>query len=154
MDLKPGGKFNTKSIETLVRLGIKSALSIRKNTPNEIVYIESGMFPIECGIRKQQLKFWLNMEEQLQNRPNAPLSRLISQALAIKLPYIMYYKNLKDVYHTPSNLLDKLKSHFEKIWLSRIHTAADKHPESKLGTYKSVNPSLQTPSINATFETE
>ena len=148
------GKFNTKSIETLVRLGIKSALSIRKNTPNEIVYIESGMFPIECGIRKQQLKFWLNMEEQLQNRPNAPLSRLISQALAIKLPYIMYYKNLKDVYHTPSNLLDKLKSHFEKIWLSHINTAADKDPDSKLGTYKSVNPTLQTPSINATFETE
>ena len=38
------GLFDSKPLETLYQFGIRNALSIRQTTPNEITYIESGLF--------------------------------------------------------------------------------------------------------------
>ena len=35
-------------VDVIYRTGIKTALSIRDNINNEIVYTESGLFPAEC----------------------------------------------------------------------------------------------------------
>ena len=47
-----------KNAEIAFRMGLKSALSIRECTNNEIVYVESREGPLEIRISKQQLKFW------------------------------------------------------------------------------------------------
>ena len=39
---------NVSEAELCYRSGIKVALNVRENTNNEIVYIESGKYPIEC----------------------------------------------------------------------------------------------------------
>ena len=52
-------------------MGIKTALAVRMNTCNEIVYIESGTYPAICIIKKRQIKFWDTLNKNLNNE--APL---------------------------------------------------------------------------------
>ena len=147
------GKYNGKGIETLVRTGIKTALSIRNNTPNEITYIESDQYPLECSILKQQLKFWLNMEQHMKDNPQTPLSILISLAQTKKLPYITHYMKLKEKYTSPENCMETLKSEYRLKWTTQINKASI-DPDSKLGAYKRVNPDLISPIYKVSFETE
>ena len=135
---------NGKGIETLVRTGIKTALSIRNNTPNEITYIESDQYPLECTILKQQLKFWLNMEQHMKDKPQTPLSNLISLAQTKKLPYITHYMKLKEKYTSPENCMETLKSEYRQKWTTQINKASI-DPDSKFGAYKRVNPNFISP---------
>ena len=42
-----------KKIEPILRVGLKTSLSVRFNTCNEVTYIESGMYPASQGINKR-----------------------------------------------------------------------------------------------------
>ena len=60
-----------KNAETAFRQGIKAALSIiRDCTNNEIVYIESGEWPLEIRISKQQIKFWAAIQDIINTNPD------------------------------------------------------------------------------------
>ena len=63
------GLFDSKPLETLYRFGIRNALSIQQTTPHEITYIESGLFPLNCQIKKLQFKFWNKLLEQKNENP-------------------------------------------------------------------------------------
>ena len=55
-----------KEVEAVYRSGLRrTALGIRTSINNEIVYIESDRFPLKCKIKKQQLKFWLHLEDYI-----------------------------------------------------------------------------------------
>ena len=62
------GRIN--SVETAFRQGLKAALSVRDSVNNEIVYVESGEIPLEIRITKQQLKFWLAIQDIARDNPN------------------------------------------------------------------------------------
>ena len=66
-----------QEIESIFRMGLKTALSIRFNTCNEITYIESGMYPVSYGIKKRQMKFWSNLEESISgnSHPNTLIKK-------------------------------------------------------------------------------
>ena len=40
-----------KDVEVLYRSGIKTAMAIQQNTNNEIVYVESNLYPLEHNIK-------------------------------------------------------------------------------------------------------
>ena len=42
---------NSNVAELCYRSGIKVALDVRQNLNNEITYIESGKFPLECKVK-------------------------------------------------------------------------------------------------------
>ena len=87
------GDCRIEQIEALYRQGIKSALSIRMTTNNEIVYLESGRSPLIIRIKKQQLRFWL----ALQHLTNVDLDNHISKLVRTdkNLNFIEYYKTLQ-----------------------------------------------------------
>ena len=45
------------------RTGLKTALNVRQCLNNEIVYIETGKWPLHSRIKKSQLKFWIYIKE-------------------------------------------------------------------------------------------
>ena len=49
---------NVNEVERCYRAGLKTALNVRQNLNNEIVYIESGKMPLQARIKCLQLKFW------------------------------------------------------------------------------------------------
>ena len=87
-------------IETIYRQGLKRGMSVRQNVNNEIVYVECDRFPLTIRIKKQQLHFWKSIQTILIDKHHH-LTRFITLANNLNLPYIKYYKNLETSYGTP-----------------------------------------------------
>ena len=51
---------NLTRIEVLHRKAIKTTLKMKSNTPNHIMYVESGCKPLRCEIYRRQYKFLSN----------------------------------------------------------------------------------------------
>ena len=83
-----------KSAETAYRQGLKTALSIRDSINNEVVYLESGSWPLQINIAKQQIKFWMSLKKLMDDKPLHYLSNLINTAAVENISYIRYYENL------------------------------------------------------------
>ena len=84
------GISKIKSVETIYRQGLKTALSVRDCINNEIVYIESGEVPFEIRVAKQQLKFWSSIRNLMENNPDHYISKLA--ILAENTSNVKYYK--------------------------------------------------------------
>ena len=147
------GDNDSNELETVYRVGLKNALSVRQSTCNEIVYIETDMCPVKCLVKRRQLKFWLSLNENLVVTSN--LYKLINEAKRINIPYIKYYESLAATYNTPDNCERVLREeNFQKM-KTKILNEFDKDIDSKLGTYLQVNPNLDCPAYSDTiFEIE
>ena len=140
-------------LETVYRMGIKSALSVRFNTCNEVAYIESGTYPAVCSIKKRQIKFWYNLNQNIT--VNSSLDKLLNKAKELRLQYITYYVNLQTKYDSAENCENSLQTEFIDKISRKIRDAYDTDNSSKLGAYYQVNPNLLTPSYQGImFELE
>ena len=134
-----------RSVEVIHRNGIKTALSIRNSCCNEILYIESGLYPLECEIKKRQLKFCQSL-----NSENSPsyIQRLVEIGMNANIPFIEYYTSLEEKYSTPEKCMKSLKEEFLKSWKTSITNAQTNDANSPLGAYLTINPLLCTPDIS------
>ena len=129
-----------KSIETIYRQGLKSALSIRESTNNEIVYLESGELPLEVRVTKQQLKFWEMIVDMIDDNPDNYIAKLVK--LGENTSYIRYYKQLRTKYTDPISCMKTISANFKDKFSSKIHESARLDVDSKLGKYLAINPTL------------
>ena len=60
-------------VELTYRMGLRTALGVRTNTNNEIIYIESNRYPLKCRIARQQVKSWLIVKKYVNENPNSAL---------------------------------------------------------------------------------
>ena len=148
------GNVKLDRLETCYRKAIKYALSARPSVNNEIVYIESGQYPLVCDITSRQLKFWLRIQDSVSVQPNNYTSRLLVLAIDKNIPYILYYKNLEDMYITSVSCNESLKEKYRTIWTRTINSKHTEDTESKRGVYKSINPNLKCYIPNALPEYE
>ena len=133
---------NTSVTEVMYRAGIKTALGIRTNINSEIVYLESGSFPLECKIKKAQYVFWAKINEIIQNCPDSALAKILKLGESKNISYITYYKQLSNTYSSASDCLAKYQNMRFLRWKNKIINAAD-DPDSRLSTYYRVNPTLK-----------
>ena len=49
------GKHTSSQLESTYKMGIKTTLSVRFNTCDDIIYIESGSYSTACSIKKRQI---------------------------------------------------------------------------------------------------
>ena len=143
-----------KEVEVIYRNGLRTALGLRTNVNNEIIYTESGKYPLKCRILKQQLKFWLAVQNYCEQSPDSALKHFLDVADEIELPFVNWYKALKNTYVTPENCQRTLEAECRAKWKTSFDEAVD--VDSRLGTYVQVNPTLCTPQyINEImFETD
>ena len=90
------GEAKVSKLEALYRQGLKSALSVRNSVNNEIVYIETGSWPLQVRITKQQLKFWTSINKIVQGNSDHYISKLVSRASESNCSYLKYYKQLDE----------------------------------------------------------
>ena len=136
-----GGETIPKGVDKVYRTGIKTALSIRPNTNNEIVYLESGLYPLEAEIRKRQLAFWLKTKNDTNT--NMLIKKVTEKAFQHNVKYINFYKQLEAQYRTPEKCLQEIEKKFKRLLDAKI-TEASTDVESKLGAYIQVNPDQDT----------
>ena len=146
---------NGKEVEALYRTGLPTALGIRTTVNNEVLYTESGRYPLKCRIQKQQLKFWLSLQNYMSKFPESALKHLLDIAIEHDLPYVKWYQSLESKYRTPENCRRSLETEFKAKWKTSFDRA-ENDVDSRLGTYHQVNPTLSAPDyINKImFETD
>ena len=137
------GVSSIKKVEAAFRQGLKTALSIRDCVNNEIVYVESGEWPLELRITKQQLKFWLTITDITEQRPDHYISKLVRAA--DNTAYVKFYKNLATTFTETKKCVNILKNTFKTRFDSKIRDSARDDEDSKLGAYLLVNPTLSKP---------
>ena len=99
-------------------------------------------------VKSRQLKFWMTLQEDMMNKPDNYLSRLINKAIEKKIPYVLYYKKLADTYKDDKTCKNTLKEQYLDSWTSRVEHCSSDDSESKLGVYKQINPNLQCYTTN------
>ena len=139
------GLYSTASVERLHRKACKIALGVRENTPNNIVYIETGQKPLTAAIKARQFDFWLGIQKDMSNHPDSPITILIKSAIDANIPYVMYYCNLVTEYTSSGDIHHKLTNEFKNMTHDLFHTNLVNDTGGKLGTYLRINPTLCTP---------
>jgi hypothetical protein len=71
------------------------------NTPNDILYAESGHFPLVSAIRAREYKFWTKLTKDGVDHPDSPLSVLITRAIDQNVRFIAHYCKLHACYSLP-----------------------------------------------------
>ena len=78
---------------------------MRRNTPNEIVYVESCHLPLQSTILKRQFKFWSKITKDIEENPDSPITILYQLAINARIPYIRHYINLHQEFKDVMNVL-------------------------------------------------
>jgi hypothetical protein len=148
------GTASINSIEVAYRLGLKRALSIRETTNTEIVYLEANRYPLNIRIARQQLKFWNTINKYLAENPEHPLAQVIELGQQLKLPFLMYYEKLQADFNEPNTCEETLQQTFHNDCTQKIRQKAEEDENSRLGVYLQVNPQLEHPAHNDTYNPE
>ena len=127
----------------LHRKAIQMILGIRNTVPNHIIYIESGILPIDHLIKSQHLKYWIKINKCVQDNPISPIAQMFHISKQHNIQFIRYYEHLESEYLNPINCRDSLNKTFTESTKHKIKSTTD--PDSPLGTYAIINPSLDTP---------
>ena len=143
------GNYLVPTIDSCYRQGLKTALSIRQSINNEITYIESGSSPLSIRVKKQQLKFWLSLQEL---DPQHHISKFIAIGEPLNLPFLNHYKNLQTLYGNPKHCQDVLRNEFTATVKEKIQRESTSDPGSRLGAYHECNPALEYPGSLPVFE--
>ena len=93
---------------------------MKSNTPNDIVYIESGCVPLIASIRKRQYRFWRKVKEDMAQNPESPITKLYAKALDKKLPMIKHYIKLHERFQSEDECYVFYQGHDIKIRLEML----------------------------------
>ena len=148
------GDSNFSNIEVLYRRGLKSALSVRPSLNNEIVYLETGEWPLKVRIVSQQLQFWLTLQQTVLNKIDHYITKLVRIAENEELPYIIYYKNLQREYNDKERCKQSIEQDFRTKFEEKIREKYNSDADSRLGSYLQMNPDLQKPMYDNIIEFE
>ena len=134
------GKTIPKELSKCYFSLIKSALGVRKSTPNDIVLIECGFLPLEALVYGRQLSFYRKFKEML--KPQSARRSLFYKLLETCPSYLSHYIELDEKYNNKNEIyfeyLCKLKDHIRNL------ASDDSH--YKYNMYLTINPIL-SPSI-------
>ena len=130
-------------VEQPYRSGLKTALNVRVNVNNEIVYVETGRWPLNARIKKAQLKFWLFLNSYKLNHPFSAVAKVLDFGLNNNINYLKYYKDLYDNYIDPRSCQISSEKQYLQIYLQKMIQEMEKDENSKLATYYRINPTLE-----------
>ena len=146
-------------VEQPYRSGLKTALNVRQNLNNEIVHVETGKFPL-CGkVKSIQLKFWLFVTNKyVVEFPESALAKVVKIGLECNSKYLKHYTDLQAEYENPIACKEAIDKKNRELYNSKMIAKHNEDPDSRLGTYYRVNPTLrdnvQNPQPNMEFEIE
>ena len=141
------GSTPLNSVEILQRKALKMILDVSRNTPNEIIYTETGYVPLKPIIYKRQLKFFRKMKRDCENNPQSSISRLFKHAVDSNTTFLRHYKKLDEKFTTPQECFKYYIEVCKSEMQQKIQEKYESDADSLLGTYKRINPAIQPPTF-------
>ena len=111
---------------------------------------ESGAWPLEIRVVKQQLKFWLSLQKFLEDHEEHYIGKLI--AIADNYTYVKYFKNLQRLYGNQQTCESMLQNILKGKYEEKIRAASAVDEDSRLGAYLQINPDLVRPGYHEKLE--
>ena len=125
----------TSDVELCYRSGLKTALNVRQNLNNEIVYFETGEWPLLGRIKRAQLKFWLHINEYTLKYPDSAISKTLTTW--------NYYNSLQAEFSDPISCQNSIEKMYFDKFSDKIISDHNNDIDSRLGTYYRINPQLK-----------
>ena len=136
-----------RDLESLYHTLIKTCLNVRRNTPNDLVIIESGMLNIRAMVQSRQYNFYLKFISKLE--PNSARKIVFSYLRGSRNKYIEHYSNLLHAYESTNDI----KLHHKNATKEKIRQLAtnvdDKHYKYKI--YMLFNPNLEASDLSKSY---
>ena len=121
---------------------IRCALGVRANTPIQLLYIESGLLPIEALVEARQFKFFSRFPSTL--RPTSDRNILFDSLSLRPSPYLRHYQQLVEKFN---NHHDIYQYHLDKVKSTIRNFAANERYKHEI--YLKINPELKpSPFLN------
>ena len=120
-------------------------MNIKQNTPNEIVYIESGFKPLKAMIYKRQLKFFRKYRDGCLRNNTATTSNIFFQGVAKNITFLRHYRKLDTNFVSPEGCYDHYAKESIEMNSVNVINKSSADINSLLGTYYRINPELKSP---------
>lgn len=130
------GSQTPKDLESTYLKLLKSCFNVRSNTPNFILYLESGFIPLKFVALLRQFNFYKRFCESVD--PNSRREKMMNILSEDPTKYLKHYDNLVATYNSGTDILEEGMNFVrEKI---RTFAASGR---SKYIAYLKINPDLQ-----------
>ena len=125
-----------KDLESTYRKLLKSCFNVRSNTPNFILYIESGFLPIKFIVLLRQFNFYKRFRESIG--VNSRREKMMNLLLEDKTKFLNHYETLVSTYDSTKDILEEGLNFVKQ----KIQTFAARG-RSKYSIYVKLNPDLE-----------
>ena len=132
-------------LETLQRKALKLALSIRQNTPNEVVYIETGIIPLKPEIYKRQLKYYRKLKSMVADNPYSDISLIFNEANDKNIQYLRHYSQLDQRFGNVEECHRFYANQCKSEMIKHIQLKGGNNEENNYGPYNKINPQMVSP---------
>ena len=136
---------NLARIEALHRRAIKTCTKMMQNTPNDIVYIETGSSPLSCTVYKRQYRFWSKIKQDLEQNNDSSITKLYNAAIPANLPFIKHYITLHEKFANEEECFNFYRDQAYTEVRSLIHAKSLTDNGGIYGTCLQINPNLIRP---------
>ena len=139
------GPLIPKQLDSTYLKLLKCCLGVRSNTPNDIVYVESGFLPLNSLILIRQFKFYKRFFDTIASgsRRERMMNFLLQDEK--RTNFIQHYETLTTRYSSPQEIVEECRDQLKQRIRNRAGTG-----QYKFEIYTRVNPDLSTsPFINS-----
>ena len=137
------GSSSITKIETLYRRAIKVVYGMNLNTPNEIVYMESGLIHLKSEIFKRQYKFWKKIQDDIKV-PSA-ISNLYNLAIEKNTYFIRHYIKMHALFKDAQHCYNFHKDKFTEINIENMRKKAELSEINTMKDYITINKYMNKP---------
>ena len=120
---------------------------MRNSTPNEIVFIESGLSELKAEIYKRQYDFWGKVLQNINDDPLAEVSKALMKGNENNVQYIRYYKKIDNDFGRAQHCYNFHKENFANKIKENIAEKTGVHSYRRTGIRIDalINPLLVSP---------
>jgi hypothetical protein len=127
------GGVSLRRAETMYRKAIKITFSMNAKTPNEVIFLETGLIELKAEIYKRQYSFWGKILNSIDDDPESEVSKTFRMAIDKNVHYIRHYKNIYSSFDNAQSCYkfytgsfsDKLKQDIVKKTAIYTHSILD-----------------------------
>ena len=145
------GSCSLTKIEALYRKAIRIAFSLHSSTPNEIVYLETGVNELKAEIYRSQFRFWEKIKEFMLKEPDSTITEIYTNAINSNVHFLRHYINLHIMFSNSDECFNQYRNDFIETTKSSIRLKAAKDNNIVHKDYIMLNNDLKTPDFYSSY---
>ena len=130
-------------IETLYRKAIKIVFSMDMKTPNEIVYVESGLIQLKAEVYKRQFKMWQQLADNIYN--GSSVSQVYLLAIKKNTFFLRHYRGLLERFTNANKCYTFYTEEFLLSTKHKLQNRAQTNAYGSTNIYTVLNSKLLSP---------